>query len=78
MNDKFLTKSEFSKLVEKTVLDNKMTHMDAVLKICDDHGIDPEDVRKFVSNPIQQKIEGEAIRLNLIPGKTNELNFDQV
>ncbi len=53
-----------------------MTHMDAVLKICDDHGIDPEDVRKFVSNPIQQKIEGEAIRLNLIPGKTNELNFD--
>ena len=30
----------------------------------------------FVSNPIQQKIEGEAIRLNLIPGKTNELNFD--
>ncbi len=23
MNDKFLTKSEFSKLVEKTVLDNK-------------------------------------------------------
>ena len=48
MNDKFLTKSEFSKLVEKTVLDNKMAHMDAVLKI----------------------------RLNLIPGRTNELNFD--
>jgi len=75
MSDKFLTKSEFSKLVEKTVLDNKMNYMDAVLLICEDHGIDPEDVRKFVSAPIQEKIEGEAMRLNLIP-RTNELFFE--
>lgn len=75
MNDKFLTKSEFSKLVEKTVLEHKLGYMDAVLMVCDDHGIDPEDVRKFVSAPIQEKIEGEAMRLNLIP-RTNELFFD--
>tara|TARA_R110000782_G_scaffold143626_2_gene236357 strand:+ start:939 stop:1172 length:234 start_codon:yes stop_codon:yes gene_type:complete len=74
-NDKFLTKSEFSKLVEKTVLDHRMPYMDAVIKICDDHGIDPQDVRKFVAAPIQEKIEGEAMRLNLIP-RTNELFFD--
>lgn len=75
MNDKFLTKSEFSKLVEKTVLEHKLGYMDAVLMVCDDHGIDPEDVRKFVSAPIQEKIEGEAMRLNLIP-RTNELFFE--
>ena len=75
MSDKFLTKSEFSKLVEKPVLEHKMAYMDAVLKICEDHGIDPQDVRKFVSGPIQEKIEGEAMRLNLIP-RTNELFFD--
>ena len=75
MNDKFLTKSEFSKLVEKTVLEHKLGYMDAVLMVWDDHGIDPEDVRKFVSAPIQEKIEGEAMRLNLIP-RTNELFFD--
>lgn len=75
MNSKFLTKSEFSKLVEKTVLENKLGYMDAVLMVCDDHGIDPEDVRKFVSAPIQEKIEGEAMRLNLIP-RTNELFFE--
>tara|TARA_R110002153_G_scaffold61021_1_gene164712 strand:+ start:182 stop:409 length:228 start_codon:yes stop_codon:yes gene_type:complete len=75
MNDKFLTKSEFSKLVEKAVLENKLGYMDAVLMVCDDHGIDPEDVRKFVSAPIQEKIEGEAMRLNLIP-RTNELFFE--
>ena len=75
MSDKFLTKSEFSKLVEKAVLENKLGYMDAVLMVCDDHGIDPEDVRKFVSAPIQEKIEGEAMRLNLIP-RTNELFFE--
>ena len=75
MNGKFLTKSEFSKLVEKAVLENKLGYMDAVLQICEDHGIDPEDVRKFVSAPIQEKIEGEAMRLNLIP-RTNELFFE--
>ena len=75
MSDKFLTKSEFSKLVEKNVLDKKMSYMEAVLMVCDDHGIDPEDVRKFVSAPIQEKIEGEAMRLNLIP-RSNELFFD--
>lgn len=75
MNSKFLTKSEFSKLVEKTVLENKLGYMDAVLMVCEDHGIDPEDVRKFVSGPIQEKIEGEAMRLNLIP-RTNELFFE--
>lgn len=75
MSDKFLTKSEFSKLVEKNVLDKKMSYMEAVLMVCEDHGIDPEDVRKFVSAPIQEKIEGEAMRLNLIP-RSNELFFD--
>lgn len=75
MSDKFLTKAEFSKLVEKTVLDNRIDYMEAVLIVCDDHGIEPEDVRKFVSAPIQEKIEGEAMRLNLIP-RTNELFFE--
>lgn len=75
MSDKFLTKSEFSKLVEKNVLDKKMSYMEAVLMVCEDHDIDPEDVRKFVSTPIQEKIEGEAMRLNLIP-RTSELFFD--
>lgn len=75
MNEKFLTKNEFSKLVEKYVLEKRMSYMDAALMICDEHGIDPEDVKKFISAPIQEKIEGEAMRLNLIP-RTSELFFE--
>lgn len=75
MNEKFLTKSEFSKLVERSVLDKKMTYMEAILLVCEDHGIDPEDVKKFINGSIQDKLEGEAMRLNLIP-RENELSFD--
>lgn len=71
----FLTKSEFSRIVEKHVLDRKMSYMEAVLCACEDHGIDPEDIKKFVSTPIRDKIEGEAMKLNLIP-RSNELFFD--
>lgn len=71
----FLTKSEFTKLVEKNVLDRRLSYMESVLMICEDHGIDPEDVKKFISGPIKDKIEGEAMKLNLIP-RSNELFFE--
>lgn len=71
----FLTKSEFTKLVERCVLDMKMSYLDSVLKVCDDHGIDPEDSKKFISGPIRDKIEGEAMKLNLIP-RGNTLFFE--
>ena len=71
----FLTKSEFAKLVEKAVIANKMTYMDAVLSLCDENGIDPEDSKKFISGPIMEKLEAEAMKLNLIP-RGNELSFE--
>jgi hypothetical protein len=51
-----------------------MSYMEAALCACEDHGIDPEDIKKFVSTPIRDKIEGEAMKLNLIP-RSNELFF---
>lgn len=71
----FLTKVEFSKQVEKNVLELGMSYMEAILHICDENSIDPEDVKKFVSRPIQEKLEGEAMRLNLIP-RSNSLFFE--
>ena len=71
----FLTKAVFTSMVEKAVLDKKMTYMDAILSICDKNDIDPEGVRKFISAPIRSKIEAEAKRLNLLP-KESELEFE--
>lgn len=71
----FLTKSEFTKLVEKNVLTQKNSYMNVILDLCEKHEIDPEDVKKFLSAPVIEKIEGEAMLLNLIP-RGNQLDFD--
>lgn len=73
MAEEFLSKSRFSKMIEEAVLEKKMSYMDAILDICDKNKIEPEDVRKFVSPIIKDKLEAEAMSLNLLP-KTNTLD----
>ena len=75
VEEKFLTKSKFSKLVEKTVIEKRLSYMDAILYLCEQHSIEPEDVKKFVSPIIKDKLEAEARRLNFLP-RTNELVFE--
>lgn len=69
----FLNKSRFTKLIEKTVSDLRITYMDAILHLCDENDIDPEDVGKFISPIIKGKLEAEAMGLNFLP-KTNSID----
>ncbi len=71
----FLTKTKFATMVEQTVVDKQMSYMDAVIHLCAENDIDPLDVRKFISVIIKDKIAGEAVTLNLLPGG-NQLSFD--
>ena len=73
IEEQFLTKSKFAKLVEATVAELKIPYMDAVLHLCDKNGIEPEDIRKFISPTIKGKIEAEAMQLNFLP-RTNSLD----
>jgi hypothetical protein len=73
MSEEFLTKSKFSKMIEEAVVQKKLSYMDAILDICEKNNIEPEDVRKFVSPIIKDKLEAEAMSLNLLP-KTNSLD----
>ncbi len=66
-SDQFLTKSKFTKLIEETVKDHKSSYMDAVIHICEKVDVDLEDVRRFISPVIKEKIEAEAMRLNFLP-----------
>ena len=47
--------------------------MDAVLYLCEKHDLEPEDMKKFVSPIIRDKIEAEAMALNFLP-KQNTLD----
>ena len=73
IEDQFLTKSKFTKLVEQTVSELGINYMDAILYLCEKNSIDPEDVKKFVSPIIKNKVEAEAMNLNFLP-KLNTLD----
>ena len=69
----FLNKSKFTKLIEKTVSELRISYMDAILHLCEKNDIDPQDVNKFISPIIKGKLEAEAMKLNFLP-KTNSLD----
>lgn len=71
----FLTKSKFSKLIEQTVIAKRLSYMDAIVWLCEEYSIEIEDIKKFISPAIKDKLEGEARRLNFLPRK-NELTFE--
>jgi hypothetical protein len=73
IEEEFLTKSKFTSLVETTVNELKLSYMDAVLHLCEKNNLEPEDMKKFVSPIIRDKIQAEAMALNFLP-KQNTLD----
>ncbi len=71
LEDQFLTKSKFTKLIEKTVAELKIPYMDAIIKVCENNEIEIDDVKKFVSPVIRDKLEAEAMELNFLPKKNS-------
>lgn len=71
----FLNKAKFSQMVEKTVFGKKLSYMDAVLDVCENNSIEPEDVKKFLNGVIVEKLEAEAMNLNYLP-RQNTLLFE--
>jgi hypothetical protein len=67
VEEKFLTKTKFSKLIERTVIEKRLSYMDAIVWLCEKHNIEIEDCRKFISPIIKDKLEAEARRLNFLP-----------
>lgn len=69
-NENFLSKKRFSKMIEEVVLGKNLSYMDSILYLCEKHGIEIEEVKKYVSPVIQNKLLVEAQRLNFIEGET--------
>jgi predicted oxidoreductase len=65
--DKFKTSNEFSLYIEKIVQENNITHMDAVLKYCEDNMLDPDEVADKINKTLKEKIALNMIDLNYLP-----------
>ena len=66
--DDILSKKQFSDLVTTIAKEKRMSHMDAVLHLCEERMIDPLDVGPLISAPLKARIEEEAIADKLITG----------
>ena len=67
IEEQFLTKSKFTKLIEATVSELHIPYMEAILHVCDKNQIEPEDVKRFISPIMKDKLEAEAMQLNFLP-----------
>lgn len=72
LGEMMLSKQKFTRMIEDTVMRTKLSHIDAVVHICEKNNLEIEDVKKYISEPIKEKIEAEARRLNFLP-RGNEL-----
>lgn len=62
----------FCKEVEETVRNQReKSYMDAILAVCEKHGIEPESVAKSLTKPIKERLKAEAQRKNLIRSKSS-------
>lgn len=72
-----LSKNDLIRQTEYLVLTENLSYSEAIISICNERGIEPEDIAKMVANtPLKDKLRAEAQRNNLLP-KTNSL-FDDV
>jgi len=71
---KIMTKNSVSEIIQKQVFENNMSYIDAIIYICEKNNIEIDDIKKFISPVIKEKLEAEAMNLNYLP-KENALNF---
>lgn len=58
---------KFAEEVENIVSKGKITYIDAVITVCEKHGIDPSSVSKLLPKAMKERIRVEGQDLNLIP-----------
>ena len=63
----FVSKEKFNEHL-KTILKNKEDgYIEAVLQACDELGIDPSTMNRYLSAPIKEKIRIEGENNNILP-----------
>jgi hypothetical protein len=62
-----MSSKKFSYEIEEFVKKTGVSYLDAVLEYCTENKIEPETVATLISKPLKEKIEVDAMKLNLIP-----------
>jgi hypothetical protein len=63
----FKNSASFSLFIEEIVREKRISHMDAVLKYCEDNFIEPDEVKSLINKTLKDKIEVNMREANLLP-----------
>lgn len=66
LEEKFFCPSRFAQEVEKLVVQESVSYIDAIIAFCEINKIDLESVPKLISKPLKEKIKFEAMELNFL------------
>ena len=62
-----MSSKKFSYEIEQFVKKTGVSYLDAVMEYCTENKIEPETVASLISKPLKEKIEVDAMKLNLLP-----------
>lgn len=61
-----ISRKEFSDKVEKLMVGGKSDVMSAILKVCEQNMLEPESAKRLLTNPLREKLEAEATKMNMV------------
>lgn len=71
----FKSATGFSLHIEELASQYKISHMDAVLKYCEENYLEPEDIKSLINKTLKDKIEMNMREMNMLPKKA-ELDLE--
>ena len=66
LKKKFLCSARFAQEIERIVMKDNMSYIDAIIYYCEKNAIDLESVPKLISKPLKAKLKWEATELNFL------------
>ena len=73
--DNFENIQKFSSIIFDRVESNRLEYVDAIVSYCEEQELDIDSIVSLISPSLKQKMEEEAIQLNLIKSSTHQLSF---
>ena len=63
----FKNAAQFSLHIEQMASEKRMTHMEAVLKYCEENFVETDEIKSLINKTLRDKIEIDMREANLLP-----------
>jgi len=70
-----ITKADLIARTEALVHDEGLGYSEAIISICEELNIEPEDIAKLITGPLKNKLEAEAMKNCLLPKSGDLFEF---